>query len=253
LFSTTAWSDEDNIRDPKLVLNVGAYHLNGISTNLLVTGSSGASVGLSFENTLSMPNSADIVRLDGYYRYNDRNRIDFSYYALNRRGQADLGTGVDIGGTTFVGLTSSVSESTIIKAVWSHTYIKDSKYDFGIGAGLYLNSSKSTITDSTPVTPNTATADVTLPLPVLNLRGAWHITPKWQFWVKQDLFVLDIADLSSALTDFTMAIEHQTFKNIGFGANLNYFTTTASTTVEGNDAQILRRYRGAMLYAKFVM
>lgn len=254
LFSTTTWADEDNIRDPKLVLNVGPYHINSIATDLLITSGVGATVGLSFENTLSMPSTADVQRFDGYFRYDDRNRIEFSYYGLNRRGQADLGVGgIDIGGTTFVGVTTSDSEATIMKALWSHSYIKDNKYDFGIGGGVYINSSKTTITDSTGPTPNTATADVTVGLPVFSLRGAWHITPKWQIWAKQDLFFLNITDLTSALSDFTFAVEHQTFKHVGFGANVNYFTTTASTTVEGKDAELIRRYSGAMLYAKFVM
>jgi len=253
MFASTVLADEDNPRDPKLVFNVGLYHLSGISTDLLVTDGSGVAVGLSFENTLNMPTIADVQRLDGYYRYSERNRIEFSYYGINRSGTVDLGpTGITIGSVPFTDETSSTSESTILKAVWSHSYIKDKKFDFGIGGGVYLNSTKSTITDvSAP--SNNVSADVTLPLPVFSLRGAWNITPKLQLWAKQDLFVLDIADLSSALTDFTFALEHQTTKNVGIGANINYFNTTASTTIDGNDARILRRYRGAMLYAKIAL
>ena len=252
MFASTVLADEDNPRDPKLVFNVGLYHLSGISTDLLVTDGSGVAVGLSFENTLNMPTIADVQRLDGYYRYSERNRIEFSYYGVKRSGTVNLPSTINIGGATFVGDTTSTSESTILKAVWSHSYIKDKKFDFGIGGGVYLNSTKSTITDvGTP--SNNVSADVTLPLPVFSLRGAWNIRPKLKLWAKQDLFVLDIADLSSALTDFTLALEHQTTKNVGIGANVNYFNTTASTTINGDEARILRRYRGAMVYAKIAL
>jgi len=253
LYSTTSRADEDNPRDPKLVFNVGFYHLSGISTDILATDSgTGASVGVSFENTLNLPTTADVQRLDGYYRYNDRNRIEFSYYGVKRSGTVTLPSTINIGGTPFDGETTSTSESTILKAIWSHSYIKDKKFDFGIGGGVYLNSTKSTISEVNPA-GNTISTDVTLPLPVFSLRGAWNIRPKLKLWAKQDLFVLDIADLSSALTDFTLALEHQTTKNVGIGANVNYFNTTASTTINGNDARILRRYRGAMLYAKIAL
>ncbi|KPK11080.1 MAG: hypothetical protein AMJ68_07020 [Acidithiobacillales bacterium SG8_45] len=253
LYSTTSWADEDNPRDPKLVFNVGFYHLSGISSDILATDGSGLSVGVSFENTLNLPNSADVQRLDGYYRYSDRNRIEFSYYGISRTGVVDLtGTPVNIGGVIFNDVTASTNESTILKAVWSHSYIKDKKFDFGIGGGVYLSSAKATVYDVGTPSTNVST-DVTLPLPVFSLRGAWNIRPKLKLWAKQDLFVLDVADLSSALTDFTIALEHQTTKNVGFGANLNYFNTTASTTINGNDARILRRYRGAMVYAKIAL
>jgi hypothetical protein len=248
MFSTTAWSDEDNPRDPKFRINIGAYKLSGISTDLLVYDTTGtAGVGLSFENTLNMPNTADVQRFDGYWRYSERNRIEFSYYGVNRVGFATLSSPVTIGGQPFDGDVTSTSEATILKAIWSHSYIKDEKFDFGIGGGVYINSSKSTLSEVNPA-GSTVSADVTVPLPVFSLRGGWNMTSKWSLWVKQDLFLLDLADLSSALTDFTFAIEHQTTKNVGVGFNVNYFTTVASTTVEGRPAELQRRYRGAMIY-----
>lgn len=248
LLPAQAWSDEIPADSPKFSLSVGDYHLSGISTDLLVGTSSGsAAVGVSFENTLNMPTSADVQRLDGYYRYNDRNRIEFSYYALNRIGAVNLGTPITIAGVPFDGDVASTTEAKMLKAIWSHSYIKDNKYDFGIGAGLYISTSKSTITDvSTP--GNNVTSDATTPLPVFSLRGAWNITPKWVFWIKQEMFVLDVADLSSSLSDFTIALEHRLTKHVGAGVNLNYFDVNASTTVEGYPAGLNRSYRGAMVY-----
>lgn len=248
LFPAQAWSDEDTTHYPKFSISVGDYHLSGISTDLLVGTTSGsAAVGVSFENTLNMPTSADVQRLDGYYQYNDRNRIEFSYYELNRIGAVNLGTPIDIAGVPFDGDVASTTEAKMLKAIWSHSYIKDHKYDFGIGAGLYISTSKSTITDvSTP--GNSVSGDETTPLPVFSLRGAWNITPKWTFWIKQEVFVLDIQDLSSSLSDFTIALERQLTRSIGVGVNLNYFNVNASTTVGGYPAELNRSYRGAMVY-----
>ena len=68
--------------------------------------------------------------------------------------------------------------------------------------------------------------------------------------VEQNIFLLDIGSLQGALSNFEMRVEHQTFKHIGFGAALNYFTTSADITAGGQDASLSSRYNGLFVYLK---
>lgn len=244
---------EDRFPDrEKFSLSVGNFHVTKMSTDLTVGKAAGAAgVSVSFERTLNLPDGVDVQRLDGYYRFNRKHRLDFSYWNIGRTGNITLPVPINIGGVIFDGDVASTGSSQIIKALWSYSFINDTDYEFWLGAGVYINSVKSTITDvSTPA--NTVSLDSTAPLPIFSFRGAWHITKKFKFEAKQDLFFLEYGGLSGTLSDFSLAIEHRTFKHIGFGGSLNHFNTNAQVTVEGTDSEMNRRYNGAMVYMKGV-
>ena len=57
---------------------------------------------------------------------------------------------------------------------------------------------------------------------MFGFRLDYAFAPKWQVRTKYELFFLDNFDTyQGALNDFTIAVEHRTFKHVGFGFGLN--------------------------------
>jgi len=231
-------------------LRLGGFKVTKMSTELSFRqtgGIGGASV--SFENTLDLPENVDVGKLSGFYRINRNQRIDFSFYDLNRSGVSTLPFDLDIGGVLYPTGTNvrATAASQFLNALWSYSFINDEEFEFGLGGGLYISKKNMSIEDVAAVLP-TVKGGVTAPLPVFNFRGDWNMTRKWRMGVEQTIFLVDIGSLAGALSNFEWRIEHQTFNNLGFGAALNYFSSNAGLTANGNDAEINSRYNGLFVY-----
>lgn len=233
-------------------IRLGGFHVTKMSTELSFRRSGavgGASI--SFENTLDLPENVDVGKLSGYYRINRNQRIDFSYYDLKRNSTSTLPVEIDFGGGVVYPSGTDIrtnADSQILNALWSYSFINDKTYEFGLGAGLYISKKEMSIEDINPATQPTVSGTVTAPLPVFNFRGDWNITRKWRMGVEQTIFLVDLGTLQGALSNFEWRIEHQTFKNLGFGSALNYFSSNAQVTANGRDADINSRYNGLFVY-----
>ncbi|MFV1997354.1 MAG: hypothetical protein ACC641_05015 [Acidiferrobacterales bacterium] len=210
-----------------------------------------AGTSISFENTLDLPESVQVGKLSGFYRINRNQRIDFFYYKVDRNSVGPTPIAFNINGADFAvnDIVSTTANSDFISAMWSYSFINDEKFEFGLGGGLYL-SNKDMIIDNQTQLGNTAAGSATTGLPVFGFRGDWNITRKWRMGVEQNIFLLDLGTLQGALSNFEWRIEHQTFKNVGFGAALNYFTSSAELSANGVDADINTRYNGLFVYLK---
>lgn len=252
LFPTFQSMAENRIPEQeKFVLRAGAYQVRKMSTELNYGSTTGAvGVNISFEDTLDLPDGVDVQKLSGYYRINRNQRIDFSYYDIIRSSYVTLPVAIDIGGVTFgPGDVQSDFASKILTALWSYSFVNDKDFEFGLGGGLYI-SNKNVNINAVTGPPATVSGSGTVPLPVFSFRGDWKITRKWRMGVEQQILIVDVGSLEGSLSDFEIRIEHQTFKNVGFGAALNYFASAANITTNGRDAEIISRYEGLYVYLK---
>lgn len=236
----------------RFVLRAGGFHVSKMSTELTFGKTGGAAgTSISFENTLDLPNTVQVGKLSGFYRINRNQRIDFFYYKVDRNSTGVTPITFDIGSANFTAgdTVNTIANSDFISALWSYSFINDEKYEFGLGGGLYL-SNKEMIIDNISSGSDTASGTATAGLPVFNFRGDWNITRKWRMGVEQNIFLVDLGTLSGALSNFEWRIEHQTFKHLGFGAALNYFTSSADLSANGIDADIRTSYNGLFIYLK---
>ena len=89
----------------------------------------------------------------------------------------------------------------------------------------------------------------TAPLPVFGFRLDYAITPKWLVRTKYELFFLDNFDTyRGALNDFTIAIEHHTFKHVGFGFGLNRSSLDLEIDEDNKRGAFSTVLSGLMLY-----
>lgn len=90
---------------------------------------------------------------------------------------------------------------------------------------------------------------MTAPLPVFGFRLDHAITPKWGVRTKYELFYLDSADeIEGAYSDFTLGVEHRTFRPVGFGLGLNRNALDFDVSSDNKRGAVNSVLNGYMLY-----
>ena len=64
----------------RFVMRLSSYYISDADTDLTVLSSDNIGAGFNFVDDLGGDDSLTIPRLDGYYRFNDAHRIEFSSF-----------------------------------------------------------------------------------------------------------------------------------------------------------------------------
>lgn len=94
--------------------------------------------------------------------------------------------------------------------------------------------------------------DVTIPLPVLGVFGAYALSPRWYLNASSEFFGLDYEEFNGFLNNTRLSVEHRTFSHVGFGCGLDYFLINASVANESGslEASAEYDYLGFLVYMR---
>jgi hypothetical protein len=244
----------DDSETERFSLKLGTFSVNESNVTVRIDSSRGIlGTVIDFEDTLDVQTATDVGRLDGYYRFNPRHRIDFSYFKIERDGTTTLLEDLDFGDELFEagGVVDTVHNSEILKVSYSYSFIHVSQFEFGIGAGLHTT--KITLGLDVPDIGQEERVDGTAPLPVFNFRGRFNFTPKWSMRGKFEWFTLEFDDYEGAFTDSLLSLEHQTFKNVGFGIGVNRLNMEVTAKDGDLRGEINTSTDGYLLFANIVL
>lgn len=237
------WMQKDRFN-----LNVGGFISNSNTEARLSSDILGVGTLIDFEDDLGLEEDETVARIDGHYRFKPRHRIDFSWFDLSRDGRETLLRDIQYEDTIFTAGTAVDSELgfTVIKVVYTYSFFQKEKIDLGVSTGLYVYDFESEI-----VAPETRTkeeSDGTAPFPTFGLRVTWAFKPELFFRAHLDYFDIDRSDVEGEVIDILVALEHQTWKNVGLGIGYN------DVDAEGEDKEdrdeVKLEYDGLLLYAK---
>jgi len=211
----------------KYMIRLGAYYVDRASTDFLVLDSNGVGVGVSFEKNLGGDTTDSVARIDGYYRFNDRHRLEFGSFSVDRNGFTNID--LKIGDVDLTGNITSNIKYTITKVGYAYSFYHSPQVELSLAAGL-------NITDYEIIYSSTSGSSdavgVTAPLPLFGLQMTYAISPKWSVRYLSEAFYIDIEDtLKGTLLNSELSIEYKAFKNFAIGAG----TTRASTDLDVND------------------
>lgn len=233
-------------------LSIGAYFVTRTNGTLRLDRSAGiSSVGttIDWERDLGGETSMTVPRIDGYYRFAPKHRIDFSWYKVERNGTSTAQRDIEFGNISIPAGTSFLQsrlDNEIVKATYTYSFYRAPQIETALSVGLHVTKLEGAL--QTPGGLAEATS-VTAPLPVFGVRLDYSFAPKWWARTKYELFFLDSVDkYQGGFSDFTFAIEHQTFKHLGFGFGLN--RSSLDLEVDEGDKQGAFRsvLNGLMLY-----
>ncbi|MCJ7556891.1 MAG: hypothetical protein MUP90_08265 [Gammaproteobacteria bacterium] len=238
-------------------INLGVFVTNRDSTTRLDGDIPDSGTPIDLETDLGLAKQDSVFRIDGFYRFNKKHRIDFSYFDLSREGSKVLNRTIDFLGQEFL-INTQVDanfDMSIYKVAYTYSVIQNDSGYLGLSAGLYI----ADISTGISVTPldgglievAAASESVTAPLPVFGLRGQYNFTDKWMFRGSAEIFVYEYDVYSGSLYDVYAGIDYQLFKNMAVGIGYNSVRLDIGVSGDRFNGNLAWTYDGGLLFFKF--
>lgn len=206
----------------RFTFDVGAIFTRSSTSASLGPSSGGTGVVVDFENTLGL-DEQNVSAIGGFlWRISERWRLEVEYFGLNRDATRTLASDVTWGDQTFTtgSTVNSSYDFSDIRVGVGYSFFKRRDKELGAGVGLHVAGIKTSIESSGIGAEST---DVTAPLPVLSLYGAFALTDKWAMRMRLDWLSLNYDIYSGDLRNTAIDVIYQPFRNVGFGLGIRSF------------------------------
>jgi hypothetical protein len=252
--NVTAAEDETAVAFPdKYMLRLGAYVVDGADTQFTVTGGGALGTVIDYSRDLGGESRDTIPRIDAYYRFNPRHRINFTSFSIERAGERTIAIDppIIIGDTEYSGGTlKSDIKYTLYKLGYAYSFYHSSKVELSVTAGLNFTDYELKFSDSDG--SNVETAGVTAPLPMFGLRMGYAITPKWSVNYVAESFFIELEDkVRGALINYELNTEYKLFKNFAIGAGLARIGSSLEVNDDDWKGSVSDSYRGYTVFGTF--
>ena len=211
----------------KFRIAIGGYSIPSMDSTVSLTEANlGAGVSISPQDTLGLETEQTVLRLDGYYRFNEKHSLTYSWYRIRSDGSKTIEeefTWIDENGDTVTIPIGANAQSRldfdIYKLGYLWSFYRSNKVELAAGAGLHISrvAIGLDVSDSTQGPIDTKNVKTTLPLPVLSFGLNYSVSPKLHWYIKSEIFALSFDDWEGVYTDGTLGIEYRFWKNIGIG------------------------------------
>jgi len=192
----------------------------------------GLGTQINLEDDLGLKSEARDFRVEGFYRFARKHRLDFDYVLLDRSSTVVVEEQIDWGDITLdVGATAtSKFDTQIVRLSYKYSFRTRPRYDAGISFGLSTFIFNTGISGEGSVTEPDPNAEVDVserttlvaPVPVLGLHYDLSIRPKVLFRVSGEFFALDTGDWNARLAEWRVAVDYFPFKRFGFGLAVDW-------------------------------
>lgn len=236
--------------DPRFSISVGAFFTDRESETRL-DGKNGRGTDIDLEHDLGLRKSDTVFRVDGYWRFAEKHRFDFSAFDLSRSSSKQIGREIIWGDTTYP-VSSTVKtdlDLTIYKAAYTWMFLKRDRSFLGVTAGLYVADLSATLSTSGGV--NLESNDLTAPLPVIGVRGEYQFADRWALRGSGEIFAVDYGDYEGSLYDVFAGLDFSVTKTIAIGVGINAVELDVGVTKSRFQGDISWQYEGALAYLKF--
>jgi len=205
---------------------------------------------IDLEKDLDLDEDEDVARVDVFWRYRRRSRLDFSYFELNRSATVNLDRLLEFGEEDFPpGVTVATDfDLEIFKSAYTYAFFRNPTLDLGVTAGIFGMNLRLAL--AAPLLGKEDKDEAFVPMPVVGLRGTYAITPKLFLRASWEYFKITEDDLEGRLTDTNIMLEHNTFKNVGFGIGFNVVDFNLEDDDGEEKDEFNMEYEGVQLYTK---
>ena len=235
----------------KFMFRAGAYIVDGSNTQFSVSSDvGGLGTVIDYSRDLGGDTRDTIPRIDAYYRFNERHRIDFTSFAIDRKGTRILAIDppVVIDGEDFSGgAINSEIKYNLYRLGYGYSFYHSDKAELTVTAGLNVTSYDLKFEDDTGA--KSESADVTAPLPMFGLRMGYAITPKWSVHYVSEAFFIELDDtIKGAMINYELNTEYKIFKNFAIGAGFARLGTSVEVNADDWKGKVSDSYRGYTVF-----
>ena len=237
--------------DTRFSLSIGAFITDRDSEARADASNRDLGTVIDLEDDLGLDGSDTVLRLDGFYRFADKHRIDFSVFDLSRSASKQVEREFSWKDTTFVLNTNVESDFnlSIYKVAYTWSFLKKEQGFLGATAGLYVADIGARL--DAPLIGAREVGEVTAPLPVVGLRGQYRFAERWALRASGEFFFLEYGDYDGSLVDLLIGLEFDLSKNIDVGIGANSVRLDIEVDRDVLHGAFDWEYDGVLAYLKF--
>ena len=215
--------------DDKFYISAGAYSVLRYESAVSLTETNlGAGISISPRDTLGLDGEQTVFRLDGLYRFNSNHAMTFSWFRINTDASKTLVDDIEWvdenGDTVTIPTGTSVNSSLgydIYKLGYLWSFYRSDKVELAAGAGLHMAEVRFGLdVESAIIGSELRTAKSNLPMPVLSFMLEYNVTPRFDWFLRTQLFALDLGEWRGVYSDIELGVKYQLFEHIGIGAGI---------------------------------
>jgi len=204
-----------------------------------------------FETDLGLDASDSVFRIDGYFRFGERHRADFSAFDLSRKSAKQIEKDIQWGDTLYN--IDTVIESdfdlAIYKAAYTYSILNGEDGYLGASIGLYVADVSVGLAEE-----NIGQAEIgelTAPLPVIGLRGERKLSERWTFRASGEFFFIEYDNIDGSLVDLYAGFDYSVLNNMSLGIGFNSVTIDVDATRSAFAGALDWQYSGGLVFLKF--
>jgi hypothetical protein len=237
--------------DSKIQLTFGIFFPN-INSNAQVNSGTGR-IGtiINLETAFRLPETQNLFRFNGLYRFNNSHSVEGYYYALNRSGSSVSRDSI-VFGNIVLRVNSSFDayfNATLFGGKYRYSIFNGESVEAGFSAGLsFLNIALGA--DITLINQKASDeySDL-LFLPVLGFYNRVNISDNLIFRSNVDMFALNIKRYDGVLFDFGVSLEYKIIRLLSAGVSYNVFALNVNYDTN-RTGSINYAHKGFMFFTK---
>lgn len=251
-----AHAAEDAVAD-RFRISLGGYTLTRYESSMSLSDPTlGAGISISPEDTLGMDTEQSVTRLDGYFRFNAKHSLTYSWYSISSDGNKSIEKDfewVDDGGNEIIipagaSVTSSL-DYDIFKIGYLWSFHHTDKVELAFGGGFHMTRLALDMTATSTIGGgDTTDVSTTVPLPVVSFALAYNVTPKFKWYLKSEFFALKFSDWDGSYTDSMFGMEYRVLKYMGLGISLGNNVLRLTEDTDEQKFIFNNQISGALLY-----
>jgi hypothetical protein len=237
--------------DERFSLSLGLFITDRETKTRIDAESGEPGTGVDLEKDLGLDSSDQVFRIDGYFKFNDRHRLDASWFDLSRSSSKRIERDIEWNGSVYPVDTTigSIFALDIYKLAYTWSFIRREKGFLGVTAGLYIADFATTL--DAPALGQREGGDGTAPLPVFGLRGEYRLTDRWTFRASGEFFAFEYDNWDGSLYDLYAGIDYRLTGNFAIGAAVNAVTFDIGVSQTNLNGDVDWGYVGGLLFLKF--
>ena len=244
--------------EERVKLDIGAFIIDvGTGASLTFSEADGGQE-IDFEDDLGLTSSKSVFRVDGYWRFAPRHRLNLAYYAFNRSADTRLETEIrweDLVLPIGSDVTTEVKWE-LIPVSYAYSFYKNRKWEIAGSVGIHWMNmsatirSETSIGDSIVITKREESA-TSGPLPVLGIHVDYQPARKWLVGGKVQYFDTDYEEYDGAVFDAGLYAEYLVDRNWSVGVGYNYFYIHVDVDEDDWDGNLEYEYSGIQVYGSY--
>jgi len=245
-------ADEHLAFSEKYGFRLAYYSIQKADTDITVLSSQGLGTGFSFVDDLGGEDSVAIPRLDGFYRFNDKHRIELGYFRIEREGRNVLAIELDIGDQTFTAGETVISDikTELFKVDYAYSFYRSRQVELSVSAGLNFTTYEfdyALASDS-----NADSSDASGPLPMFGLRLGYAITDRWRLNFISEAFYIKLGDEFDGSFQYSeINLQRRFSNNLALGAGVTRYSIDLEAKDDDWKGRLADNHRGLMVYASY--